>query len=54
MSLRLAERARKRGHEFAQARFEARFKNATRDSTLLQELLSKTGLVEEQDANSAD
>lgn len=54
LSLRLAERARKSGHELASRRFESRFKNATRDSLTLRELLVKSGLVEQQDAHTAD
>jgi two-component system chemotaxis response regulator CheB len=54
LSLRLAERARKSGHQLAQVRFENRFKEATRDSTQLQELLTQGGLIDDQDAHSAD
>lgn len=54
MSLRLAERARKRGHSLAQLRFENRFKDATRDASLLQEVLMRSGLIDEQDAHTAD
>jgi len=54
MSLRLAERARKQGHSLAQLRFENRFKDATRDASLLQEVLTRSGLIDEQDAHTAD
>lgn len=54
LSLRLAERARKGGHQLAEIRFENRFKQATRDFTMLADLLMKSGLVEQQDAHTAD
>jgi hypothetical protein len=54
LSLRLAERARKSGHQLAEMRFEDRFKEATRDLSMLTDLLTKTGLIDEQDAHTAD
>jgi two-component system, chemotaxis family, protein-glutamate methylesterase/glutaminase len=54
MSLRLAERARKHGHSLAQLRFENRFKDATRDALRLQEVLTRSGLVDDQDSHTAD
>ena len=54
LSARLAERARKRGHELTSVRFENRFKEATRESMLLQEVLTKSRLIAEQDAHTVN
>jgi two-component system chemotaxis response regulator CheB len=54
LSLRLAERARKGGHELASIRFENRFKESTQEAMMLRDLLTKTDLLQERDSHTAD